>query len=41
MIDGFIVSDNVQVESVETMDEGFVFSDHNPVCLRFRLDPDA
>ena len=37
MIDGFIVSDNLEVSSVETMDLGFANSDHNPVLLRVRL----
>ena len=36
-IDGFIVSDNVQVTSAEVLDEGFVYSDHNPLLLRFTL----
>ena len=33
VIDGFIVSSNVEVKSVETLDLGFVNSDHNPVLL--------
>lgn len=33
MIDGFIVSENVQVDLVKTHDRGFVFSDHNPVHM--------
>ena len=37
MIDGFIVSDNLEVSSVETMDLGFANSDHNPVLLRVQL----
>ena len=32
-IDGFILSPNVELKSVETLDEGFVNSDHNPVKL--------
>ncbi len=36
-VDGFIVSDNITVESVEAQDEGFVYTDHNPVLMRFRL----
>lgn len=36
-VDGFLVSDNVTVVSVETVDTGFAFSDHNPVTLRFVL----
>ena len=33
VIDGFIVSSNVQVRSCETKDMGFVCTDHNPVLL--------
>ena len=36
-VDGFIVSDNIAVESAEVVDTGFAYSDHNPVSLRFRL----
>ena len=37
MIDGFIVSDNVQVNTVETLDLQFTCSDHNPVRMTFTL----
>ena len=37
VIDGFIVSPNVEVESVNTADLGFINSDHNPVVMRFKL----
>ena len=37
VIDGFIVSPNVEVESVETVDLGFENSDHNPVMLTVTL----
>lgn len=37
VIDGFILSPNVQVEMVETVDLGFVNSDHNPVKLQVTL----
>ena len=37
LIDGFIISANVRAERVETLDEGFVCSDHNPVRLQFIL----
>ncbi len=37
VIDGFIVSDNVEVRSVKTFDSDFEFSDHNPVVLDFKL----
>lgn len=33
MIDGFIVSSNLEVSRIETLDEGFVNSDHNPVLM--------
>lgn len=36
-IDGFILSPNVELKSVETLDEGFVYSDHNPVKLEITL----
>lgn len=38
VIDGFIVSPNVTVESVETLDLGFENSDHNPVNIRVTLN---
>ena len=37
-IDGFIVSENVEVVSCAAVDTGFEFSDHNPVLLRFVLN---
>jgi len=39
IIDGFIVSDNVEVHRVEGHDLGFTHSDHNPVSLVFELRP--
>ena len=36
-IDGFILSPNVELGSVETLDAGFVWSDHNPVLLQVIL----
>ena len=33
LIDGFIISKNLAVENVETMDEGFKYTDHNPVKI--------
>ena len=36
-IDGFIVSPNVEVTSVKTLDAGFTYSDHNPVELQVKL----
>ena len=37
LIDGFIVSANVQADAVETLDYGFVCSDHNPVRMQVTL----
>lgn len=37
IIDGFIVSDNLQLLGVETLETGFAHSDHQPVTLRLRL----
>ena len=37
VIDGFLVSPNVKVNLVETLDLGFEYSDHNPVLLRVSL----
>ena len=38
VIDGFLVSPNVRVERVQTLDKGFAYSDHNPVLLTFSLE---
>lgn len=38
VIDGFIASPNVTVDTVGTKDLGFANSDHNPVELKIRLD---
>ena len=37
-IDGFLVSPNVDVASVKTLDLGFEYSDHNPVLLTVSLN---
>lgn len=37
MIDGFIISDNLSVQTLETQDYGFTASDHNPVLLELTL----
>ena len=37
VLDGFIVSPNVEVNAVENADLGFAFSDHNPVKLNVTL----
>ncbi|MBQ8945768.1 MAG: endonuclease/exonuclease/phosphatase family protein [Lachnospiraceae bacterium] len=38
IIDGFIVSDNIRVDSVRVCDHGFEYSDHNPVKLEVTLN---
>ena len=37
IVDGFLVSQNVTAVSVENVHTGFVYSDHNPVVLKFSL----
>ena len=37
VIDGFVVSDNIQVDSVENIDVSFEYSDHQPVRLAVTL----
>jgi hypothetical protein len=37
VIDGFILSPNVELKNVETMDLGFANSDHNPVLINVSL----
>ncbi len=37
VIDGFIVSDNLKVNHVETVDLNFLHSDHNPVLMQVTL----
>ncbi len=37
VIDGFLVSKNVQIELVYTVDQGFEYSDHNPVVIEVIL----
>ena len=37
LIDGFILSSNLDLDSVQTQDLGFVYTDHNPVVLRLTL----
>ncbi len=38
VIDGFIVSDNITVNNLETVNLEFVNSDHNPVVLDITLE---
>ena len=37
IVDGFIVSDNVEVVTLRNIDMGFEYSDHNPVVMKFIL----
>lgn len=37
MVDGFILSSNVEMTQFEVVDNGFAYSDHNPVYMKFRL----
>ncbi len=37
VLDGFIVSDNVEVVHEEHIQADFIYSDHNPVLLQFKL----
>ena len=37
VIDGFLASPNLTVEACDTLDEGFRFSDHNPVLIRLTM----
>ncbi|MBQ0125208.1 MAG: endonuclease/exonuclease/phosphatase family protein [Clostridiales bacterium] len=36
-VDGFIISDNVEMTNVEVLNERFAHSDHNPVKMTFKL----
>ena len=36
-VDGFIVSDNVETTYMDIIDNQFLYSDHNPVKLKFKL----
>ena len=37
LIDGFIVSSNIEVKLFSAKDMGFQYTDHNPVFMRFKL----
>ncbi len=39
VIDGFIVSNNIDILSVTTQEENFTYSDHNPVYMEIKLLP--
>lgn len=40
IVDGFMVSDNITPTYVDIIDNGFRFSDHNPVVMKFKLNND-
>ena len=40
VVDGFIVSSNIEVKWVRNIDTDFMYSDHNPVKLKFVLKPE-
>ena len=37
IVDGFIVSDNIEIELLDNIQTGFAYSDHNPVIMQFRI----
>ncbi|MCK5761775.1 MAG: endonuclease/exonuclease/phosphatase family protein [Candidatus Izimaplasma sp.] len=37
IIDGFLVSPNIEVVNVYTIDHGYKYTDHNPVTLTFKM----
>ena len=36
-LDGFIISDNVEMEDYRVIDTGYAYSDHQPVFMEFKL----
>ena len=38
LIDGFIVSNNIKINSLETLDYGFINTDHNPVVMTVSMN---
>ena len=41
IIDGFILSPNVKLDRVETLDRQFQYTDHNPVLIQVTLEEEA
>ena len=37
ILDGFIISDNIECTFVQNMETGYQYSDHNPVVMKFIL----
>lgn len=40
VIDGFLVTENIEIVKYETVDTKYAYSDHNPVSFKFRLKTD-
>ena len=38
MIDGFVVSNNITINTIETLNLGFKNTDHNPVSMSVSLN---
>ena len=38
IVDGFLVSDNITPTYVDIIDNGFLYADHNPVVMKFKLN---
>ena len=38
IVDGFMVSDNITPTYMDIIDNGFLYSDHNPVVMKFQLN---
>ncbi|MCR4618295.1 MAG: endonuclease/exonuclease/phosphatase family protein [Lachnospiraceae bacterium] len=36
-VDGFIISDNIEITDYENLQTGYEYSDHNPVVMKFKL----
>ena len=39
ILDGFLISDNITCQYVQNIDTGFPYTDHNPVVMKFTLNP--
>ena len=37
ILDGFIISDNVEITDYTVKSTGFLYSDHEPVFMKFKL----
>ena len=41
VLDGFLISDNIECTYVQNLDTGFEYTDHNPVVMKFILNTTA